>query len=67
MLLPDIIAFHMFDERLERADQAYPKLVVEVLPLSFVEFFAAFLFGAILSALNSCVTLYGIDIYKECE
>lgn len=69
VVLPGIIAFHMFDGSLERADQAYPKLVAEVLPPAFVGFFAAVLFGAILSsfnsALNSCVTLYGIDIYKE--
>ena len=69
VVLPGIIAFHMFDGQLERADQAYPKLVAEVLPPAFIGFFAAVLFGAILSsfnsALNSCVTLYGIDIYKE--
>ncbi len=69
VVLPGIIAFHMFDGQLERPDQAYPKLVAEVLPPAFIGFFAAVLFGAILSsfnsALNSCVTLYGIDIYKE--
>ncbi len=69
VVLPGIIAYHLFDGQLERADQAYPKLVAEVLPPAFVGFFAAVLFGAILSsfnsALNSCVTLYGIDIYKE--
>ncbi|MGB6152293.1 MAG: solute:sodium symporter family transporter [Pricia sp.] len=69
VVLPGIIAFHMFDGQLERPDQAYPKLVAEVLPPAFVGFFAAVLFGAILSsfnsALNSCVTLFGIDIYKQ--
>jgi SSS family solute:Na+ symporter len=69
VVLPGIIAFHMFDGQLERADQAYPKLVAEVLPAALVGFFAAVLFGAILSsfnsALNSCVTLFGLDIYKQ--
>lgn len=69
VVLPGIIAFHMFEGGLEKADQAYPKLVAAVLPTAFVGFFAAVLFGAILSsfnsALNSCVTLYGIDIYKQ--
>ncbi len=69
VVLPGIIAFHMFDGQLEKADQAYPKLVATVLPATFVGFFAAVLFGAILSsfnsALNSCVTLFGIDIYKQ--
>ena len=69
VVLPGIIAYHMFDGQLEKADQAYPKLVAQVLPTAFVGFFAAVLFGAILSsfnsALNSCVTLFGIDIYKK--
>ncbi|MBQ4822354.1 solute:sodium symporter family transporter [Aquimarina sp. MMG016] len=69
VVLPGIIAFHMFGDKLSNADEAYPTLVSEVLPLSLVGFFAAVLFGAILSsfnsALNSSVTLFGIDIYKE--
>lgn len=69
VVLPGIIAFHMFEGQLDKADQAYPKLVAAVLPASFVGFFAAVLFGAILSsfnsALNSCVTLFGVDIYKQ--
>ncbi|WP_271765487.1 solute:sodium symporter family transporter [Aquimarina algiphila] len=69
VVLPGIIAFHLFEGELATADEAYPKLVSKVLPLSLVGFFAAVLFGAILSsfnsALNSSVTLFGIDIYKE--
>lgn len=69
LVLPGMIAWHMFDGSLEVADQAYPKLVKEVLPAPLVGFFAAVLFGAILSSfnsvLNSSVTLYGIDIYKQ--
>lgn len=69
VVLPGIIAFHMFDGGLENPDQAYPMLVNKVLPVSLVGFFAAVLFGAILSsfnsALNSSVTLFGVDLYKE--
>lgn len=69
VVLPGIIAYHLFKGELSAADEAYPKLVSKVLPLSLVGFFAAVLFGAILSsfnsALNSSVTLFGIDIYKE--
>jgi SSS family solute:Na+ symporter len=69
VVLPGIIAWHLFEGNLEIADQAYPKLVGEVLPFPLRGFFAAVLFGAILSsfnsALNSSVTLYGIDIYKR--
>ncbi len=69
IVLPGIIAFHMFEGGLEVPDQSYPKLVSAVLPKPLVGFFAAVLFGAILSsfnsALNSSVTLFGIDIYKQ--
>lgn len=69
LVLPGIIAFKIFNGDLSNADQAYPMLVKKVLPVSLIGFFAAVLFGAILSsfnsALNSSVTLFGLDIYKE--
>ena len=69
VVLPGIIAWHLFDGGLDSADQAYPMLVGKVLPPYLVGFFAAVLFGAILSSfnsvLNSSVTLFGIDIYKQ--
>ncbi|MGK0314108.1 MAG: SSS family solute:Na+ symporter [Saprospiraceae bacterium] len=69
VVLPGIIAWHMFGGTLESADEAYPTLVRKVLPAPLLGFFAAVIFGAILSsfnsALNSSVTLFGLDIYKE--
>ena len=69
VVLPGIIAYHLFQGNLQSADSAYPMLVKEVLPESLVGFFAAVLFGAILSSfnsvLNSAVTLFGIDVYKQ--
>jgi len=69
VVLPGIIAFHMFGGTLDSGDEAYPTLVREVLPAPLLGFFAAVIFGAILSsfnsALNSSVTLFGLDIYKE--
>lgn len=69
VVLPGLIAFHMFSGGLESADDAYPMLVGKVLPPSLLGFFAAVLFGAILSSfnsvLNSSVTLFGIDVYKQ--
>ncbi|MDB6180165.1 solute:sodium symporter family transporter [Paracoccus fistulariae] len=69
VVLPGIIAWHLFDGGLDVADQAYPRLVTEVLPFPLRGFFAAVLFGAILSsfnsALNSSVTLFGVDIYRQ--
>lgn len=50
------------------SDLAYPTLVLTVLPKPLLGFFAAVLFGAILSsfnsALNSSVTLYTLDIHR---
>lgn len=69
VVLPGIIAFQIFNGNLANADEAYPMVVKTVLPLSLIGFFAAVLFGAILSsfnsALNSSVTLFGLDLYKE--
>ncbi|MDB2571900.1 solute:sodium symporter family transporter [Polaribacter sp.] len=69
VVLPGIIAYHLFQGNIESADSAYPMLVKKVLPGAWVGFFAAVLFGAILSSfnsvLNSSVTLFGIDVYKE--
>jgi SSS family solute:Na+ symporter len=69
VVLPGIIAFYLYGSEISQPDEAYPTLVRNVLPEYLVGFFAAVLFGAILSsfnsALNSSVTLFGIDIYKE--
>ncbi|MFD2828549.1 solute:sodium symporter family transporter [Leeuwenhoekiella polynyae] len=69
LVLPGMIAFYYFEGGLASSDLAYPELVRAVLPKPLMGFFAAVLFGAILSSfnsvLNSSVTLFGIDIYKE--
>lgn len=69
VVLPGIIAFYLFKGQLSNPDQAYPMLVSKVLPTAFIGFFAAVLFGAILSsfnsALNSSATLFSVDIYKS--
>ncbi|WP_111307917.1 solute:sodium symporter family transporter [Confluentibacter sediminis] len=69
VVLPGIIAFYIFKGDIPNADEAYPMVVKKVLPVAFIGFFAAVLFGAILSsfnsALNSSVTLFGLDLYKE--
>jgi SSS family solute:Na+ symporter len=69
VVLPGIIAWHYFDGKLANPDQAYPALVKEVLPGAFVGFFAAVLFGAVLSSfnslLNSSATLFGFDLFKQ--
>ncbi len=69
VVLPGIIAYNMFGAELTDADASYPELVRRVLPGSLLGFFAAVLFGAILSSfnslLNSSATLFGFDLYKK--
>lgn len=69
VVLPGIIAWHIFDGQLDNPDQAYPALVARVLPAAFTGVFAAVLFGAVLSSfnslLNSSATLFGFDLYKK--
>ncbi len=72
VVLPGIIAYYMSVQGTMEVgvpDEAYGQLVRKILPKEFIGFFAAVLFGAILSSfnsvLNSSVTLFGIDIYKE--
>ena len=68
LVLPGIIAFHVFDGALENPDNAYSALVNEVLPTPLVGLFGAVIFGAIMSSfnsvLNSSTALFGLDIYK---
>lgn len=68
VVVPGILAWHIFGDDLTNPDQAYPALVKKVLPNAFIGFFAAVLFGAILSSfnslLNSSATLFGFDLYK---
>lgn len=68
LVLPGIIAFHLYGGTLKTGDLAYPRLILDVIPTPLLGFFAAVLFGAILSsfnsALNSAVTLYTLDIHR---
>lgn len=72
VVLPGVVAYYMSLNgtlSVGAPDEAYGELVRKVLPKELVGFFAAVVFGAILSSfnsvLNSSVTLFGIDIYKE--
>lgn len=63
-----IIAYGKFGNSLANSDLAYPTLVLDVLPTALLGFFAAVLFGAILSsfngALNGSIAMYTLDIHK---
>ncbi|MCF6312848.1 MAG: solute:sodium symporter family transporter [Verrucomicrobiales bacterium] len=68
LVLPGIIAFHLFGGSLENPDDAYATLIQTVLPKWMLGFFGAVIFGAILSSfnsgLNSASTLFSVDLYK---
>ena len=69
LVLPGIIAFHLFAADGIVNDKAYGILVREVLPPHLRGFFAAVMVGAILSsfnaALNSTSALFSIGFYKN--
>ncbi len=67
MMLPGVIAFHLYGPGLASIDQAYPALIRDVFPLWMMGFFLAVLFGAVFSSFNSLVnsaaTMVTLDIY----
>ncbi|MGH1370977.1 MAG: solute:sodium symporter family transporter [Cellvibrionaceae bacterium] len=68
MMLPGVIAFHLYGGGLQTIDMAFPHLVKNVLPVYMSGFFLAVLLGAVFSSfnslLNSAATLFVLDIYK---
>jgi SSS family solute:Na+ symporter len=68
MMFPGIIAYHLYGDTLTSMDDAYPRLVRDVVPGYLAGFFLAVLLGAVLSSfnslLNSASTLFAIDMYQ---
>ena len=67
--MPGVIAFHLYGPNaFERKDTVYPFLIQDIMPEVFIGFFAAVIFGAVLSTfnsvLNSSVTIFALDVYK---
>ncbi len=69
LVMPGIIAYHLYLGQEVKPDDAYGMLVSEVLPDHLTGFFAAVMVGAILSsfnaALNSTSALFSIGLYKH--
>ncbi|MEP3050720.1 MAG: solute:sodium symporter family transporter [Erythrobacter sp.] len=67
MMIPGVIAFHLYGPGLGTIDEAYPRLIRDVLPTYLSGFFLAVLLGAVFSSfnslLNSAATLFSLDIY----
>ncbi len=70
--LPGVIAYALFQlngTTVSSMDDAYPTMITQVVPWPIMGFFAAVMFGAILSSfnsfLNSINTMFIMDIYTE--
>ena len=67
MMIPGVIAFHLYGPGLTTIDLAYPQLIRDVLPVYATGFFLAVLLGAVFSSfnslLNSAATLFCLDVY----
>ena len=68
MMVPGVIAFHLYGPGLATIDLAYPQLVRDTLPTWAMGFFLAVLLGAVFSSynslINSAATMFTLDILK---
>lgn len=69
LVLPGLVAFHLYSAEGIKPDQAYGTLVSRLLPEHLTGFFSAVMVGAILSsfnaALNSTSALFSLGLYKH--
>lgn len=72
LALPGVIAYALFQlngTEITMMDDAYPTMIMQIVPAPLMGFFAAVMFGAILSSFNSVLnsvnTMFTMDIYKE--
>lgn len=67
MMIPGVIAFHLYGPGLSSIDEAYPTLIRDLFPVWLMGFFLAVLLGAVFSSfnslLNSAATMFTVDIY----
>jgi SSS family solute:Na+ symporter len=68
MMIPGVIAYHLYGPGLATIDLAYPQLIRDVLPVWASGFFLAVLLGAVFSSFNSLInsaaTLFCLDVYQ---
>ncbi|WP_153720753.1 solute:sodium symporter family transporter [Sporosarcina cascadiensis] len=68
MMIPGIIAFHLYGSSVDPVDLAYPTIVANLLPTFMSGLFLAVLLGAVFSSfnslLNSAATMFALDVYK---
>jgi len=71
MMIPGVIAYHLYGPGLATIDLAYPQLIRDVLPVWASGFFLAVLLGAVFSSFNSLInsaaTLFCLDVYEPLQ
>ncbi len=69
IVIPGIIAVHLYGGQLTAADQAYPMLIRNLVPAGLRGFIFAALAGAVISSLasmlNSASTIFTMDLFKR--
>ncbi len=69
IVMPGAVAHQLYGAAIERADQAYPMLIRELVPSGLRGFILAALAGAVISTLasvlNSASTLFTMDLYRR--
>ncbi|WP_298913195.1 solute:sodium symporter family transporter [uncultured Algimonas sp.] len=67
MMIPGVIAYHLYGPGLATIDLAFPTLVQDLLPIWLMGAFLAVLLGAVFSSfnslLNSAATLFVLDVW----
>jgi SSS family solute:Na+ symporter len=68
MMIPGVIAYHLYGPGLGSIDLAYPQLVKDTLPVWALGFFLAVLLGAVFSSFNSLInsaaTMLTLDVIQ---
>ena len=68
MMVPGVIAYHLYGSGLDSIDLAYPQLVKDTLPTWALGFFLAVLLGAVFSSftslINSSATMLTLDVIQ---
>lgn len=69
IVFPGIMAAYLYPDAIGTADQAYPVMIREILPVGLTGIMFAALFGAVMSSLdsmlNSAATIFTIDVYQR--
>ena len=69
IVFPGIMALQLYGDRLSSADQAYPMLIKNLIPVGLRGFMFAAICGAVMSSLasmlNSASTIFTIDLYQR--